>query len=428
MLVGTSSWTSMSESIFDTLPDELVEFILAKADVDDILGFLQVATRFRQIILQSTHLQYLIELAADGLEDGSSSELCFADRLQALRQRRAARATLEPTARRTVTCDGTGRRVAFGSHLVWYRAETSEICILQIPSVFRAIPEKEWTVQGPSVTGELLHSLTIDPNQDLLVTLIVGQDGQKLGIRSLSTGGHHPVAATPILYIDRVPWEESEFKVEEIYVSNNYLGFRLVFGDHRWVMKEQIMVYDWTSGRHILSVSQEAARAGIGFTFLTDQYLLLVYSGTQDDNYEFKFVLSVIDMNSLPSGNTTEMVISELQPTCSLLLPLLPAVPPSPIEINVNTHHPWHTTHMRLPFLCPSDDRLVAITLSWSRLTTRLHTILDFVARAKSDPAKRVFGWDEWGKDRCRLVEDRFKESASVSGVQNDSTYAMLGT
>ena len=126
----------------------------------------QVCRLFRDLIAESTVLQYKIELGAHGLEDGPPHEdLSPALRLEKLVARQRAWDTLQ-------WVDDKSREMLTG--LVWElyggvlaQAENeNNLVFCRLPSHFRGIEEKRWTVD---ISAFSLRDFGMDPSQDLLV-------------------------------------------------------------------------------------------------------------------------------------------------------------------------------------------------------------------------------------------------------------------
>lgn len=111
-------------------------------------------------------LQYNIELAIDGMEDGPPGGMKISERLEALRKRRAAWTTMQPSERRPIK---TSMQAMQSGHFVWANHHTKQLHAWRIPSVYRGISAKECVVKGIDVKEQGVGALAIDPDQDLLV-------------------------------------------------------------------------------------------------------------------------------------------------------------------------------------------------------------------------------------------------------------------
>lgn len=114
-------------------------------------------------------LRYKLELAIDGLREGTSCGMDTATRLQVVLQRREARKTLKFTGKHFVSTL-TGDLLVAGNVFGSLDMASETLHVQQVPSLLKEIPEKFWTVKLPS--GHENYSdnkVAIEPSQDLLV-------------------------------------------------------------------------------------------------------------------------------------------------------------------------------------------------------------------------------------------------------------------
>jgi len=114
-------------------------------------------------------LKYKIELLAANMDDGPPSSVDKADRLKLLRAHQTAWKNLTWTKKSVVSYNPTEIpwRCLGG---VLGSAYNRSLRFIQVPSVFRGIEEKEWTIED---IGFRVGDFTMDPSQDLLVALEV---------------------------------------------------------------------------------------------------------------------------------------------------------------------------------------------------------------------------------------------------------------
>ena len=179
-----------------SLPEELVIEILLKADYRVLLAcrrvrdqrcssvefFLntrqpQVCRTFNVIIRDSLALQYMISLAACGMQDGLSAILCqgTTERLQRLREHEAAWREVAWLDGGVLTHSAACRLPAAisGSVLAFLKHGSDSgdpefgdrLYLLRIPSKLRGIPGESWELKG---LGEMPY-ICIDAAQDLLL-------------------------------------------------------------------------------------------------------------------------------------------------------------------------------------------------------------------------------------------------------------------
>lgn len=126
----------------------------------------QVCRSFRDLVAESTLLQYKIELGAHGLEDGPPhGNLSIALRLEKLIERQRAWDTLQWVGDKSKEMLTGQVWELYGGVLAQAENENS-LVFRQLPSHFRGIEENRWTVD---ISEFKLRDFGMDPSQDLLV-------------------------------------------------------------------------------------------------------------------------------------------------------------------------------------------------------------------------------------------------------------------
>ena len=131
----------------------------------------QTSQRFRKLLRDSLSLQYKIELALDGLEDGEPGGLPIIKRIQALRHRRQCWRTFDFSFQRVITVPERRQYTYAGTHFAWFNAE-GVLQVLQIPSQVKGVPEKLFTVPV-DVDATRVVDMLADPGSDLLVLIVM---------------------------------------------------------------------------------------------------------------------------------------------------------------------------------------------------------------------------------------------------------------
>lgn len=121
---------------------------------------------FNSMINDSTELQYKIELAIAGMEDGPSSILLHADRLQRLRDREAAWHRLQWTSDKIIPMQPGGVWELYGGVLAQAKSRDT-LSFTRLPSEVRGIEEKHWELNLPV----LVRDFGMEPSLDLLVVI-----------------------------------------------------------------------------------------------------------------------------------------------------------------------------------------------------------------------------------------------------------------
>jgi len=111
-------------------------------------------------------LQYKVELALAGMEDGPPSHLTPRDRIEMLRARQKAWDTLTWTSEETIAVEGHSWEL-FGGVLAQADGPSS-IVFRQLPSKFRGLESFEWRVDKLNF---VFMDFAMDRSLDLLVAI-----------------------------------------------------------------------------------------------------------------------------------------------------------------------------------------------------------------------------------------------------------------
>ena len=101
------------------------------------------------------------------MEDGPPGPLSMSERLTLLRRRQNAWDNLEASSREEVKAPQHIKWHLYGGVLALARKPDS-ITFTQLPSVFRNIQKREWTIDG---IGFAIEEFKVDPSQDLLMMI-----------------------------------------------------------------------------------------------------------------------------------------------------------------------------------------------------------------------------------------------------------------
>jgi hypothetical protein len=228
--------------------------------------------RFNEVISNSVPLQYHIELGAHGMVDGPPGIDGMGgplNRLEALRAFQQAWMTFTP---RTIVvqknlqiykavaawglplkgCEFSGSR--------WIDASVDcRLEIVEAPSILRGINMDGPTVSQVTVDAGIV-ALTVDHQQDLLVTVGAYRDNRELRItlQSLKTRGYHPEAILPTLEHEYSPLDgyPESCRIFSVKISGVTLGlFLQLCGPYREILESSLYIWNWKTGESIL-VSQ----------------------------------------------------------------------------------------------------------------------------------------------------------------------------
>ncbi|KAH8102114.1 hypothetical protein BXZ70DRAFT_54128 [Cristinia sonorae] len=383
------------------LPNELLEKILLSADLQSVSRCLQVSKTLNGVVTGSTAIQYKLELALEGLQDGLTGRWSTSERLQALRDRREAWKTMKPTSIHVFLAHAVPWRTTTRSHVTWTDLDSRQFHVLQIPSAHRRIPEKEWVIEESIINTLRAEDLVYDPDQDLLAMLEASHHGADLNwvlaLRSLTTGQPHPKAPSPVLptNIDISHWDIS---------GSGVLLFGDYVGAHTQGFAKRFVLYNWKTGRELLNIASSEAFC---YAFLSHQYLLIPHAGLDQDCKTV--MLSVIDLGSLPFRD--EMIgIEDLASlsVCRLALPEMGGLPFGPFQLgtSVSPPRPWHM--LDVPFSPDSKDGMISITAHYDNGETPTVVIPLSVILRCIESGKPFFSWEEWGPTNSRLVSAEY--------------------
>ncbi|KAF7798518.1 hypothetical protein EIP86_009739 [Pleurotus ostreatoroseus] len=146
------------------LADEVLVLILLKMEFQCIIRFKQVCKRLLDVVENSIEVQYKIDCGVYGMVDGNTHKYTVFERRERLKAMQDAWAKGTPSETFEVFDDYYTR--IFGSICARLDGE-STIHMYQIPSKFRNIPKREWSVY----LSFAVHKFSIDHSQRLLIVL-----------------------------------------------------------------------------------------------------------------------------------------------------------------------------------------------------------------------------------------------------------------
>ena len=222
-----------------------------------LIFWCQTCRRVYDIISRSISLQYLLELAANGMQHGSHSPLGKMQSLEMLAAHETAWRALSWTGSSSVdTLIGRGEPVSVSGNVLCFRTISGtpckELLLLRAPSKLRNVVGKTWRVQLPYDTQDVC----IDAAQDLLIcrwcvtSICIPPSSfsrplhsrfKSFQLLSLSSGKSHPLAQHVGVINATSTWRYR-------------IGSLRICGDNFAVACEQglyISVWNWKSGEHI---------------------------------------------------------------------------------------------------------------------------------------------------------------------------------
>ncbi|OBZ79706.1 hypothetical protein A0H81_00991 [Grifola frondosa] len=380
-----------------SLPTELIIKLLDELDFRSLLLCRQVCRFFQTIIDEDAALQYKIELAVAGMEDGPPSARSPAERLAKLKARQAAWNSLQPSSQKTIPMLRGEVWELYGGVLAQARGPQS-LAFRQLPSDIRGIEEKEWMIED---VGIAIRDFGMDPAQDLLV-VIETPLGRIVNthLLELSTGRRHPIASKSVLSYR--PAGSHSFAIQ---ISGDFLGVFFISGDES---ESELLIWNWKTGDRELCVYSCDGAEVASFAFLSDRHVLIVGVNLPDapleDQQQPGLVLFVIDFLKTPADTQD---IKDVDFLCTFHYPTLsPLATPLAMTVRSDPAPSWKPHHdLLVPFYTSREDRLIVVTL-WvaDRLVVRSLLLLVpssiLLSRVNSlapGEFKRHFPWEEWG-------------------------------
>ena len=146
------------------LPSETWEAVFRELDCYSLLRCRQVCKCFSRIVDTSSALQYLVELAAAGLQQIPSPDSSVS-LLNTLKDHQSAWRNLQWQSTAEISLDDVCTWELAGDILA-YQKRDNTLVFNQLPAYYRGqLPEKQWSLALDLPVSDF----TIDPSQDLLV-------------------------------------------------------------------------------------------------------------------------------------------------------------------------------------------------------------------------------------------------------------------
>ncbi|PIL23738.1 hypothetical protein GSI_13488 [Ganoderma sinense ZZ0214-1] len=378
-----------------SLPDDILLLIFALIKEDDLLACKQVCRSLSRLLQVDLRCQYRIELAANGMIDGPSSDVTLPDRLEQLHEHRARLASTPFSVDEGAwaTAEGRVQVLASDGTVVYAMRRTQGGYNLDI----RTPPGPSAQVEAGVVSGSYCltvemgpdsHIETVDTSQNLLVVSESINDSWEITIHLLdmTTGLPHSAASGAVLRT--VSDQGRPFLVQ---VHRQYLAW-LVWAPG--LTRRDIEIWDWQAGR---IVWRHTFRPQTSFAFLNTSYILTT-SGRQEVIEVFRFDDHTHDPNQDVDS----------KPFLTMELPL-GAFRCSIHHDERSRIHTSSSSSSGAPFRPDPLVSVVAVRFAIYATSTELANALLLVPRATfheqidaalnssdSEPERRMF-WHEWG-------------------------------
>ncbi|KAI0048680.1 hypothetical protein FA95DRAFT_1016598 [Auriscalpium vulgare] len=233
------------------LPAELLRAILDQLDYKGIIACQKTCRRLRDLVQESSKLQYMIKLSARALCEGPDARLLsISERIQRLQAYDDARAGHSIKHQElpfipALIGDMNQLRISVTTLiLASVRADGLRVYVQQMPSVTRGLEERHWDLKLPPNH----RVLAVDASQDLLVVRDIravgsppsGTRSYKIVMLTLSTGEGHPLTVSNAEM--PMPWGIDAYVYGDVQVFGEYCA------TVRRCMKTDavsLVVWDW---------------------------------------------------------------------------------------------------------------------------------------------------------------------------------------
>ncbi|OAX33887.1 hypothetical protein K503DRAFT_859518 [Rhizopogon vinicolor AM-OR11-026] len=353
--------------LLTSLSNEIIRRILSHLDWRTLLVLKHVCNALHSIVEGSPAVQYTIELAVSGMEDGPPGGLTAASRLVLLKERNSSWEVLKWVETR-IPLPGKVDIIweLCGGVFAHSNKSGSALRLHRLPSQYRNIDERSWTIPLPSDTKDFI----MDPAQDLIAlvekpTLLPNDYGRskirvRIRLRSLTAGHAHPSAVDTVLVHDLVMGDRRLDLT--LQLCGNLLGVLFVC---RSGSTPELAVWNWKIGKLVLS---RCSRDIATFMFL-NSHLLLVGTVMNIVTEATEPRLFIVDI-SRPSDK--KLSLSE-DYVCAFAYPCFDAdVTPTTISIRSDPSADWKPNpEARLPFSTARWHRLFIVT-TWVQRGRRI--------------------------------------------------------
>ncbi|EIW85176.1 hypothetical protein CONPUDRAFT_117787 [Coniophora puteana RWD-64-598 SS2] len=345
-------------SLFD-LPSELIIEVLRNVDHCTILRCCSVCHRLKHIIDDALELQYIIELALDGMVDGPPSTLSPGERLLLLRRRRRAWHFLEWSKQHIVPMPGSCQAYELVGGVFAKTASTDFIVAgsrhfmaTWLPSTGTGVAAGD---EGPRTLtrddiGITTRDFAIDPSQDLIVFVKSDElnfgmpDTLTLVLRAISTNEPHPEARLPTLTCSVQFPLNSAF----IQIVDDVVGMLFYSEFERG---PRIVIWNWHDGSILVDRSHyDLPHLTWDFSFLSSRAYIITCAAGPGSIEIFTF--------DAPNPSRVPVHVAKLQ---------LPPLQPRVQVVGVTAHTGPFVARVPagVPFAPNNDERLHVVSMQY---------------------------------------------------------------
>ncbi|KAG6888854.1 hypothetical protein C0995_005275 [Termitomyces sp. Mi166 len=373
------------------LPLEILFRILPFLDLSDLISVSLTHSHLHNLIKTSPSLQFRLAAHVAGVKANSFTNHVPVERLTALKRLEQGWLNLDIDFRRTIPV----QHHASGDQVKWSKVKVGR----QIVDFGLAIHEHD-----------LIAVLTLSPHAQYPDCCIV-----ELYLLQFSTGDFHPLARSPVLFVEASDWSHPAILIE-IVGDHLVLVLTHAFLQFQPLLSDRLYVYQWKTGTLKLAVYLPC-QTYHGVLFLSPTILCLPNKRMN--------TLDIWLIPDMPVVRPNEP-LPPLKPFLSIGLPNISythALITSLCRAEPNPT-PSGTPHSTQPFHPISEDSIVIFSFRGvHRSTMRLDTFTMFVHRSSllnlilakkpdcSPDAILAFRmvvlvpWDQWGPTMTRIFE-----------------------
>ncbi|KAK0200163.1 hypothetical protein DFS33DRAFT_128619 [Desarmillaria ectypa] len=394
----------MSPSLL-SLPPEILTQCLESLNYWSLLQCMKVCRTFKNVVNGSLALQYTIELAIDGMEDGNSSHLSNTDRLGRLRDLRRAWANLNWKEFTSIPFSGecSAYELVAGVFVKMFMGR--DFSLTRLPSSVRPTMDQ---VELPD-QDMLVKDFAMDPSQDFLAMLVDDASPPSyttdriltMHLRSLSTLHDHPEAKIPQINISIHPGEmwANLVGVCTIQVAQDSLALFI----RQPIKESHLYIWNWKTGKLLISHDDNYGlpRGVYHFGFVTrDAYILTttwtpgyIYLVQMSDEIQYKTIV-VLCLPEIVDNIQVEAVITHSG--------AITASATDGEQFIAIPERRIHTFTMMYGFLDPTQEAATYTLFVPNEIF--LQYISDYEDRSKSLLSYII--WENWGPQHTRMLSN----------------------
>ncbi|KAA1477300.1 hypothetical protein DENSPDRAFT_844516 [Dentipellis sp. KUC8613] len=430
--MDTITLSEFNPSGLSILPFELLLSILVLLDFRDLLHCSEVCRHLNTLVKHTVELQYIVELAVDGMSDGPPSDLSASDRLQLLLERREMRHTLSQGQSRVILPEIWA--IFDYQHRALTRAIPSDDEVESIESIQVTFPATNGQPERLIVIDNFdvgpVIGFVVDPVLDLVVLLTsnAGQMSEEtlylsLHLRTLGSFAKdaHPDCRDPVIRASlsdtyQLPLDMWAIRIR---LTDDNVGLYFRRED---AVASTVLIWNWKSGALLAVIDNPASLTIRDFNFISQTAFLVtvvVRRGPFEDEKECIEEISIrlYHLGSHPSSYSL---------ASPALIMYLPSVAESPFPggrsfyFDFTAHSGPFTTMAspNRPFLVSESSRIHVFDLEVKspvdgysvdgllvRLVVQQKTFLSLLNSCPRSGETRSLAWEEWGPPNTRLYE-----------------------